>query len=350
LPIPWVLYGAMLAGVDYVLVGAGNPADIPGLIRALAAGQDAVLPVRVHGLRSDDPPATVRCSPRELLGERAVRLAEPRFLAIVASVDLAAGLASNPATRPFGFVVEGPSAGGHNAPPRGPRRTDELGQPVYDDRDHVDLGALAALGMPFWLAGSWGSPGALSRALQLGASGIQAGTVFAYSRESGMAEPFKRDVIAAACDGTLDVRSDWRASPTGFPFRVVQLPGTLSDPEISGARRAVCDLGALRSPFVRADGTIDFRCPSEPLAMYTRKGGRAQNAEGRLCLCNGLMATAGLAQRRPGGQVEPALVTSGEDFAVVRALAETQPGGPGPYPAAAVIDLLRRAVPAASAS
>ncbi|MFN8191798.1 MAG: hypothetical protein U0R78_15440 [Nocardioidaceae bacterium] len=39
------------------------------------------------------------------------------MLAIVASNDLAAGLADDPATRPDGFVVEGPSAGGHNARP-----------------------------------------------------------------------------------------------------------------------------------------------------------------------------------------------------------------------------------------
>jgi NAD(P)H-dependent flavin oxidoreductase YrpB (nitropropane dioxygenase family) len=350
MPLPWVLLGAMLADVDYVLVGAGNPAEIPGAIRALARGAGVEMAIRTQGLRSDDPPATVRCSPRELLGDLAgTRLAEPRFLAIVASTELAAGLAADPETRPFGFVVEGPSAGGHNAPPRGPRRVDDRGQPVYDQRDEPDLEALAALGLPFWLAGSWATGDALTLAQALGATGIQVGTAFAYTEESGMAAELKQAVVSAAVAGTLEVRSDWRASPTGFPFRVVELPGTLSDPAVAGARRAVCDLGALRTPFKRPDGEVDYRCPAEPAAMYARKGGRAQNAEGRLCLCNGLMAAAGMAQHRPGGAVEPPLVTSGEDFTTVIALAGAMPDGPRPYPAAAVVAHLRSGVPSSRA-
>ncbi len=350
MPIPWVLLGAMLAGVDYVLAGAGNPAELPAMIRALAAGQDVTMPIRTQGLRSDQPPVTVTCSPTSLLPAVLVadgtwqRLPEPRFLAIVASTDLATGLAADPATRPFGFVVEGPSAGGHNAPPRGPRRTDERGQPVYDDRDEPDLAVLAALGLPFWLAGSWATPEGLRRACELGAQGVQVGTVFAYSQESGFDATLKQRVIDAAVTGDLVVRSDWRASPTGFPFRVVELDGTLTDPEVVAARRAVCDIGHLRSPFLREDGELDFRCPAEPTAMYARKGGRPQNAEGRLCLCNGLLAAAGLGQRRKGGAVEPALVTSGEDFRGVRDLAGAMPGGPAPYPAAAVVAHLRSAL------
>ncbi|NTU50827.1 MAG: GNAT family N-acetyltransferase, partial [Candidatus Aminicenantes bacterium] len=65
------------------------------------------------------------------------------------------------------------------------------------------------------------------------------------------------------------------------------------------------------TPFVRADGDLDYRCPAEPAAMYQRKGGRPQNAQGRLCLCNGLMANVGLGQTRGDGYVEPALVTLG---------------------------------------
>ena len=91
---------------------------------------------------------------------------------------------------------------------------------------------------------------------------------------SSMGDVFgKRDpavgkrAVAAALDGTLEVRSDWRVSPTGFPFRVVELPGTLSDPQVVAERRPVCDLGALRTPFAAPDGSIDYRCPAEPLAM-----------------------------------------------------------------------------------
>ncbi len=339
LPLPFGVLGALLAGVDYVIVGAGNPADLPGMIRTLAAGEDLDFHVKAQGLRSDDPPVVVRCSPRELLGARAGGLAVPRFLAIVASVDLAAGLFGDERTRPFGFVVEGPSAGGHNAPPRGPRRTDELGQPLYDDRDTPDLGALAELGLPFWLAGSFGTPSGLAAAREFGAQGVQVGTAFAYCAESGLADSLKAEVIEQLRAGTLDVRSDWRASPTGFPFRVVQLAGTVSDPEVAGARRAVCDLGALRVPFKKESGEIDYRCPAEPAAMYARKGGRAANAEGRRCLCNALLAAADLPQVRPNGYVEPAIVTSGEDFSAVAALSDQRDGGP--YTALDVLEHLR---------
>jgi NAD(P)H-dependent flavin oxidoreductase YrpB (nitropropane dioxygenase family) len=350
MPLPWVLLGAMLAGVDYVLVGAGNPAEVPRLIRGLAAGGDVALGIRTQGLRSDDPPTTVTCRPAELLGRlapepgRGPLLREPRFLAIVASCDLALGLAADPLTRPFGFVVEGPSAGGHNAPPRGPRRVDDRGQPVYDERDEPDLEALVDLGLPFWLAGSWATPAGVALAQSLGARGVQVGTAFALSQESGLAARLKAQAVTAIAAGTLEVRSDWRASPTGFPFRVAELPGTLSDPEVAAARTAVCDLGALRTPFVKGNGGIDYRCPAEPVAMYQRKGGRAQNATGRLCLCNGLMAAADLAQHRPSGQVEPPLLTMGEDFSTVRALADAMPDGPAPYPAQWVVAHLRSAV------
>jgi NAD(P)H-dependent flavin oxidoreductase YrpB (nitropropane dioxygenase family) len=339
IPLPFGLLGAMLAGVDYVLIGAGNPAEIPAMIRSLANGEDLEFGVRAQGLRSDDAPVTVRCSPSELLGDAGRGLPLPRFLAIIASVDLAAGLAGDPQTRPFGFIVEGPSAGGHNAPPRGPRRVDDLGQPVYDERDSVDLSAVAAVGLPFWLAGAYGTPEGLAQAKAAGAQGVQVGTAFAYSAESGLADSLKRQVLAEVLAGTLDVRSDWRASPTGFPFRVIQLEGTVSDPEVAANRKAVCDLGALRTPYKKANGEIDYRCPAEPLAMYTRKGGRAANAEGRKCLCNALLAAADLPQQRPDGTTEPAIVTSGDDFRAVHALASNGSGG-GPYPARSVVEHL----------
>ena len=116
LPLVVGVYGAMLAGVDYVLVGAGNPNELPGLLDRLAGHDDVALPVRVQGAAGDDDVA-VRFSPRAFLGSSTPRLRRPDFLAIVASLDLAEGLAGSPAHRPDGFIVEGPLAGGHNAPP-----------------------------------------------------------------------------------------------------------------------------------------------------------------------------------------------------------------------------------------
>lgn len=338
LPLPYGLLGAILAGVDYVIVGAGNPAEIPAMIRTLAAGEDLEFSVRGQGFTSKDAPLVARCSPRQILGD-ARQSPEPRMLAIAASAELAEGLAGSDETRPFGFVLEGPTAGGHNAPPRGPRRTDDLGQPVYDGRDSVDADRVAALGLPFWLAGSYGSPDGLATAKAAGAAGVQVGTAFAYTAESGMAPQYKKQVLESLADGTLEVRTDWRASPTGFPFKVVQAPGTLSDPEVAEKRKLVCDLSYLRVPYKKADGEVDYRCPAEPVAVYTgRKGGRVENTEGRKCLCNGLLATAGLPQRRPKGVLEPAVITSGDDFSAVSVLMERVPPGQDFYTAQDVLD------------
>ena len=342
LPLPFACLGAVLAGVDYVLVGAGNPAEIPALLRGLSRHDDVVLNVRAQGATSADADISVRCSPRQLLGAGLPPLPVPRFLAIIASHDLAAGLAASPATRPHGFVVEGPSAGGHNAPPRGPRRVDHLGQPVYDGRDQVDLATIAGLGLPFWLAGSYGTPQGLRLALAAGAAGVQVGTAFAFSAESGLADPLKQQVLAQVAAGHVQVVADWRVSPTGFPFKVVQAAGTLSDPEVFARRQPVCDLGALRTPYRKPDGAIGYRCPAEPTRVYVEhKGGRAANTDGRRCVCNALMATAGLPQHRPNGNVEPPLITAGNDFTAVAALMAALPAGQAFYPARAVIDYLR---------
>jgi len=349
LPLPFAAYGAMLAGVDAVLVGAGNPADVPELIRRLALGEDVAWAVRVQGATSADGDTAVVVSPSALGAPPSPGTAVPEVLAIVASVDLAAGLAADPTTRPDGFVVEGPSAGGHNAPPRGPRRIDLEGQPIYDDRDLVDVGAVVDLGLPVWLAGSYGSPERLRGALDAGANGVQIGTAFALCRESGLAPDLKSRVLGQVRAGDTHVRADWRVSPTGFPFRVLDLAGTLSDPAVQADRRKVCDLGVLRSPYRSPTGEIDYRCPAEPTAIYVdRKGGHERNTEGRVCLCNALLAAAGLPQRRPHGVVEPALVTTGADFDPVVSLMGSATDG-RTYTAADVVAFMLP-VPAGPAS
>lgn len=321
LSIPFACYGAMLAGVDDVLVGAGNPADLPALLDGLAHHDPVALPVRVQGATSADGDFAVHFDPGTLWSEvDPPVLTRPRLRAIVASVDLAAGLAGDPAARPDGFIVEGPPAGGHNAPPRGPRRLDSDGQPVYGDADVVAPRQLVDLGLPFWMAGGYGHPDRLAGAVRAGAAGVQVGTAFALCRESGMADEHKLRILKQVAAGQVRVRTDARVSPTGFPFKVVELEGTLCDEHVYADRTRVCDLGALRSPYRTAEGTIAYRCPAEPVAVYERHGGRVANTAGRRCLCNALLATPGLAQVRPGGYLEPAIVTAGTDFTAVRHL------------------------------
>jgi NAD(P)H-dependent flavin oxidoreductase YrpB (nitropropane dioxygenase family) len=320
---PAAALGAMLAGVDYVLMGAGLPREIPRLLDDLAAGRAAGVGVDVQGA---DHPYRVEVDPAHLLGRPVPPLRRPRFLAIISSAVLASYLMREEATSPDGFVVEGPIAGGHNAPPRG-KQLDEEGQPVYGPRDEIDLGKIAALGLPFWLAGGYGTPRRVAEALAAGASGVQVGTPFALSRESGLTDDLRSGVLQQLADGVLDVRTDAKASPTGFPFKVAQLATTLSTAEVYEDRNRLCDLSYLRTPYLDDDGRVGYRCAGEPQRMYVRKGGALEDTIGRKCLCNALTANVGLGQTRRDGYVEPALVTLGADLDGVRHLAERYPAG-----------------------
>ncbi|NUU19396.1 nitronate monooxygenase [Cellulomonas humilata] len=323
--MPAAVYGAMLAGVDAVLVGAGIPRHLPHLLDELAANRPTQLPVDVAGDPGGDH--VVAIDPPDLLGPDLPALDRPFFLAIVSSEVLAAYLTRDPAIRPDGFVIEGPRAGGHNAPPRGRPVRDERGQPVFGDRDQADVGKVAAVGLPFWLAGSLGTPEAVREALAAGATGVQVGTAFALSSDSGLTDELRERLLALLRTGDLEVLTDGDASPTGFPFKVAQLTGTLSDPAIRSARPRLCDLGYLRSPYLKGDGKVGFRCPAEPVAMYVKKGGSEEDTEGRACLCNALSADVGLGQTRPDGREEEALVTLGTDLDGAGRLADLHPDG-----------------------
>ena len=331
---PAAAYGAMLAGVDYVIVGAGIPAELPGLLDALAAGHAGEVSVDVVG--GGTTRYTVGVHP-ELVAGSGVELHRPRFLAIVASHVLASYLAREARTRPDGFVVEGPVAGGHNAPPRGPLSFDREGQPVYGARDVVDLEKLAALGLPYWLAGAYASRDLLETALAAGASGVQVGSAFALCEESGFDPSLKRAFIQSALSGTLHVRTDPLASPTGFPFKVADLPGTVAEPEVYARRRRVCEAGYLRVPYRTQDGDIGYRCPAEPSSAYVRKGGRLEDTAERRCVCNGLISAVGLGQRHRDGAVEPPLATIGQDLSFLPGLLGE---GRGSYKAADVVAYL----------
>lgn len=309
------LYGAMLAGVDYVLMGAGIPREIPRALELLSAHAPAWLTLQVDGALPDEA-WHVSFDPREVVPQDLPALQRPRFLAIVSSNVLATTMARKVSPPVDGFVVEGPGAGGHNAPPRGAMQLDAEGQPIYGERDLVDLPRLAELGLPFWLAGGYGSAPRLQEALSLGAAGVQIGTAFALCRESGLADRYRHALRALAVSGAARVYTDPLASPTGFPFKVAPLPGTLSDDAVFQRRERVCDLGFLRRVYRREDGRLGYRCSSEPLAEYLRKGGSVEDTAGRKCLCNALLANVGLAQVRASGD-EPALLTVGNHLETV---------------------------------
>jgi len=330
------LYGAMLAGVDYILMGAGIPKAIPGILDRLAEGFDVEMRIDVKGSSEKGDPF-VRFSPSSFAKDLVSRLPRPNFLAIVSSHVLARMLATKSSGEVNGFVVELPVAGGHNAPPRVRGEFNDIGEPIYGDRDVPDLEAMRDLGKPFWIAGGYAEPSQVSSALAAGATGVQVGTAFAYCNESGFTREVKDDVIERSRAGTVEVYTDAIASPTGFPFKVVQLEDTLSNPRLYEKRERVCDLGYLRHAYEKPSGSIGWRCPSEPVADYLKKGGALEDTVGRKCLCNSLVANVGMPQIQRSGEIEAMLITSGDDAAHVARFA---PEGGTEYSAADVLDYL----------
>lgn len=310
------IYGAMLAGVGYVLMGAGIPLHIPGVLDALAAQHPAEYRLAVTGAAQGQDTA-MNFDPSEYAEGPLPLLHRPRFLAIVSSNTLATSILRRANGRVDGFVVESPTAGGHNAPPRGKLQLNANGEPVYGERDMVDFAAMRTLGVPFWLAGGYGNPQKVREALDQGAAGVQVGTAFAFTRESGLRPDLKNSLLAQAATGAGEVFTDPLASPTGFPFKVARLQGSYSDPEVAAARTRVCDIGLLRESYATPDGNIGYRCSAEPVVNYVAKGGKIEETVGRKCLCNALMANIGYQQTRKDGSIEPALVTIGDDLNTV---------------------------------
>jgi nitronate monooxygenase len=342
LPLLASLYGAMMAGASHILMGAGIPLKVPGVLDAFAAGHAASYPLSVTGAQESDD-CLMRFDPQEFFGQPMPPLERPCFLAIISSNTLATTMVRRANGKVDGFVIEGSSAGGHNAPPRGQLVLSEKGEAVFGERDRVDLEKIRQIGVPFWLAGSYGTPEKVVEALESGATGVQVGTVFALCEESGLREDYKSALLKKIKRGEASVFTDPRSSPTGFPFKAAQLEGTTSEAEVYLIRKRVCDIGILREAYRTADGTIAYRCASEPVNTYVAKGGVFEETAGRKCLCNVLLADIGLQQLQRDGSVEPGMVTTGDDLdSILRFVSATEET----YSATAVVKTLMSLIPA----
>ena len=293
------LYGAVLADADWVVMGAGDPSAIPGLLRKLAKHEPVELPMQVATVPLGE--YKVRFDPRAMVGEAFPESRRPAFIAIVSSHLQAEGLAANPDTRPDAFVVEGPEAGGHNAPPR-LKKKDERGNYIYGEEDVADIEAVAALKIPFFVAGGHGHP-------VLGGTphpARQVGTLFALSTESGMEPELRKRALDMIWKNKMEVVASANASPSTFPFKLALVPGTLGDPTVYSQRNRVCNLGHLRGQRPK-DGKPIGLCPADKPEIFKQSGGAMWRTQNAMCLCNGLMAACGLGQ--PG---EPPLLTLGD--------------------------------------
>lgn len=359
LPTIASLYGAMLADVDYILMGAGIPMRIAGILDNLAEGTDCDLTINTV----DKHEILMHFSPKafwEAAGkpELAVPLKRPNFVPIVSSVVLAQSMlkratGKGPTNGINGFVVELNTAGGHNAPPRGFHYDavakshavdlNERGEPIYGAKDDVDLEkfAKATKGLPFWLAGSYADPKKLVEVLDVGGAGIQVGTAFSLAKESGLEKNTRQEILQKLATEDFAVFTDPIASPTGFPFKVLEIDHTLSDAKEYEARPRSCSLGYLRDIYTKEDGSPGYRCASEPVADYVKKGGLIEATQGRKCLCNALCANAGCPQvQKKENYVEDMLITIGDDVNSCRRYLKQDENGDWSYSATDVIDYL----------
>jgi nitronate monooxygenase len=117
IPTVPTLFGAMLADVDYVIMGAGIPVHIPGILDQLALGESVETALDMAGNVPSDQVPMLRFDPSRFISDTAPR--RPEFLGIVSSHVLASALIKRSSGTVNGLVVEAPIAGGHNAPPRG---------------------------------------------------------------------------------------------------------------------------------------------------------------------------------------------------------------------------------------
>ena len=339
LPLIFSMYGAMLAGVDGIIVGAGNPDGLPAICSRLAEHAAVTYDLSVL-YREAGETFQIAFDPRTVAEGKLAELPlrRPAFLAIVSLENLVQALAQSQTEAPDGFIIEHHTAGGHNAGPQGPLKKDDTGQPIYGPEDEPDLQAIRRAGLPFWLAGGYGSREKLAQALTLGASGVQVGSLFALAEESGMKSTFRGAILDQLKKETDDSKLVLTTlfSPTGFPFKVVQLDNTLADEEVFANRLRVCDIGLLQQRGLSKpaeDGTrrLFQRCPAAPVDDFVSKRGLPLNGTGRRCLCNGLLACAGLGQVGIQNGVwveEPAIVTLGNHLDGIRRLSRN---GQSPY-------------------
>ncbi len=322
--------GVMMAGVDCLTMGAGIARQVPGILDSLSQHGVGEYIIDVEGKKI--APQSIRFSWNEFFGTPFPGLKRPAFLPIISSISLGEVFLGRRATGKIqGLVAETSTAGGHNAPPRGkPVILNDLGEPVYGERDVVDLHKMVALGIPIWIGGSYASPELLQKVRAIGLAGIQVGTMFALSRESGLAPQYTREARKQGFNNALRIRTDPQASPTGFPFKVAPIAGTLYDTTVFNNRQRVCNQCYLRTLFVKEDDSIIYRCPAEPIDNYLRKHGTLEDAANARCLCNGLIAAAaivapGIADPLSLGDLgEPAIVTLGDDLSFLKHLMKVE--------------------------
>ena len=170
------------------------------------------------------------------------------------------------------------------------------------------------------MPGAYGSRARFQEALAAGAHGVQVGTAFAFCEESGLDPDLRQRFLTSI----VEPRGRRLHGPGRLTDRLpVQGGGARGHPLGATPRtriaRACATSATSAGPTSAPTGTLDYRCPSEPVDDYVRKGGQVEDTVGRKCLCNALVTNIGMGQRRPNGYEELPMLTAGNDLASVRA-------------------------------
>jgi nitronate monooxygenase len=228
--------GALDAGADVIISGAGLPLNLP----AIQAPKDTALIPIVSSARALD----IICKKWEKLGYR-----------------------------PDAVVLEGPLAGGHlgfriDQVDLESNKLENLLPPVKDmARKFGD--------MPVIVAGGIYTHSDILKFMDMGADGVQMGTRFLATEESSATEAYKQSVVSARDE---DIIVAYRpGSPCGLPFRVIkQSPMYVSS--LQQLRTPKCDKGYVLMKDAEGKYTV---CPAK------------ENNKDYFCICNGLLSSAG---------------------------------------------------------
>lgn len=238
--------GAMDGGADMIISGAGLPLNLP---------------------------ATAAKHPRSN---------EVELVPIVSSgraADLIIRRWAKSGRTPSAMVVEGPLAGGH----LGWKTVPEIEDPKHN-LENLLLEVLEVSrrngGFPVVAAGGVYDRADIERLLALGAAGVQMGTRFLATVESGASEDFKKAVIG--CDTDSIIIAVDPGSPCQLPFRVLKNSGMYVQ-TLQKERSPKCDKGYLLYKgaclakddpgryFCICNGLLSAMCnyPSEEKPLYT---------------------------------------------------------------------------------